>query len=41
MLVVVGASVHTLAEQEADVADVPLQFPSVPMYDEQVVVVPV
>ena len=38
---VVGASAQVLAAQAAAVADVPLQFPSVPKYDEHVVVVPV
>ena len=41
MLVVVGASGQVLAEQAAAVADVPLQFPSVPIYEAHVVVVPV
>ena len=41
MLVVVGASAHVLAEQAAGVAEVPLQLPSDPMYEEHVVVVPV
>ena len=36
----VAASTHYLAEQDADVVDVPLQFPSVPIKEEQVVVVP-
>ena len=36
-----GASGQVLAEQDAAVADVPLQFPSVPMYEEHVDVVPV
>ena len=41
MLVVVGASAQVLAEQDAAVAEVPLQFPSVPINEEHVDVVPV
>ena len=41
MLVVVAASAHVLAAHAAAVAEVPLQFPSVPTYEAQVVVVPV
>ena len=41
MFVVVGASAQVLAEQAAAVDDVPLQLPSVPIYEEHVVVVPV
>ena len=37
----VGASAQVLAAQAAAVAEVPLQFPSDPTYDEHVVVVPV
>ena len=37
----VGASAQVLAAQDAAVAEVPLQFPSDPMYDAHVVVVPV
>ena len=40
MLVVVGASAQVLAEQDAAVA-IPLQFPSVPINEEHVDVVPV
>ena len=36
-----GASAQVLAAHAADVSEVPLQFPSVPTYEEQVVVVPV
>ena len=38
---VVGASAQVLAEQGAAVAEVPLQFPSVPINEEHVDVVPV
>ena len=38
---VVGASEQALAAHDAAVADVPLQFPSVPINEEQVDVVPV
>ena len=41
MLVVVAASAQVLAAQAAEVAEVPLQFPSVPINEAQVVVVPV
>ena len=37
----VGASAQVLAAHAADVAEVPLQFPSDPTYEAQVVVVPV
>ena len=38
---VVGASAQVRAAQAAAVAEVPLQFPSDPIYEEHVVVVPV
>lgn len=40
MLKEVAASTHNLAAQDADVVDVPLQFPSVPTKEAQVAVVP-
>ena len=40
MLVVAAASAQVLAAHAADVAEVPLQFPSDPTYEAHVVVVP-
>ena len=40
-LMVAGASLHVLTEHDATVVEVPMHNPSDPIYDEQVVDVPV